>query len=176
MPNITIPSDFLASFLRPGILYELLVSLGVEITEVEFRTNISTLNVKFISPRVIFSGSVQEKTKLKIFYSTADYSPVISQRDVVSSLEEAFAPYYPEIVFEESPGEIPQAIPIISPKVTEAPILSLDWLKKGYEEIVQDISQKTGLPSWTILPIFGGGVLLLVLALKAKPVLVIKSL
>lgn len=175
MANITIPSDFLASFLRPGILYELLVSLGVEISEVEFRTNISTLNVKFVSPRIVFSGSVQDKTKLKIFYSTSDYSPVISQRDIVSALREAFAAYYPEIVFQESPGEVPQAIPIISPKVTQAPVFSLDWLKQGYEKIIEDISLKTGLPRWTVLPIAGSLLILLVVALKTKPVLIIKK-
>lgn len=172
--SITIPSDFLASFLRPGILYELLVSLGVEISDVEFRRNISTLNVKFISPRVIFSGSLQDKTKIKVFYSVKHSTPVISQRDIVSALREAFLAYYPEVVFEESPGEVPQAIPLVTPR-EEAPPLSLDWLKKGYQEIINSISEKTGLPSWAILPIAGSVLVLLIVALKTKPVVIIKK-
>jgi len=169
---ITYPTDFLESQLRPGELYELVISLGLDITETAFRSIVSELNVKFVSPRVIFSGSLQGK-EIKLFYSTSD--PGLNQRQVVNSLTNAFSAYGPEIDFGKSEGEIPQAIPLVTPKAQEAPILSLDWLKQGYQEIINSISQKTGLPGYTILPLAGAGLILLIVALKAKPVIILKS-
>lgn len=167
--SITYPTDFLQSSLRPGELYQLVIGLGLDIAESDFRSIVQNLNRQFVSPRVIFSAVLQGK-ETKVSYSTADYG--MSQREIVTSLTEAFSAYGPEIIFEESPGEVPQGIPLISPK-RGAPLFSLDWLKQGYEEIIKSASEKTGLPRWSILPIGGSILVMLIVALKAKPVIVL---
>jgi len=167
--SIIYPTDFLNSLTRAGQLYELTISLGLPITEIGFRGLVSSLNTKFVLPRAAFSGTLKDK-KISLFYST---NAPMSQREIVLGIEEAFSPYEPEIDFEQSEGEVP-GVPLVTPR-EEVPILSLDWLKKSYQEIVASISQKTGLPTWTILPIAGSLLILLVVAIKTKPVVIIKK-
>ena len=177
MAIITYPTDFLNSDLRQGVLYQLTISLATEITEMAFRSIITQLNIKFISPRVAFSG-LWTPQKLTIFYSTSDWSPTISQKDIVFSLTDAFSLYHPQIVFEESEGEVPGGLPIISPKGGEYEIFSLKWWKQTYEDFVKTVSEATGLPKDKIPWIFGGSLLvvtLLVLWLKTKPIIIIEK-
>ena len=187
MPNITIPSDFLASNLRTGVLYELVVSLGVEITEIRFRDIISELNVQFITPRVIFS-SLWNPKQLTVYYSTDGQLPAISQKEVVFALMSAFDNYGPSILYEES-GEIPGAVPLLTPKKDPIPLFSPEYIADFFndakekvtevaKDIVDEIEKVTGWPRWAFPYILGAGaisVFLLVLYVKIKPVLVIKT-
>lgn len=188
MSNIIYTSDFLASSLRPGVLYELVISLAVEISEIAFKNIITQLNLQFISPRVVFSGL--HGPELTIYYSTSDSFPAISQQEIVFALMTAFDDYSPSILYEESPGEIPGGVPLIPVKATEPRALfSPEWIeegakelwqstKQGYEDFIEAVSEKTGLPKWSVPYILGGSAItaiLVILYVKTKPVLVIKT-
>lgn len=178
--------DFLESDLRPGKLFELVITLGLDITEIRFREIITQLNLKFLSPRVIFSGSRQGK-ELKIFYSTDGYG--ISQREVVFALMTGFENYGPSIQFEKSPGQVPGAVPLVTPKKEPIPLFSPEYvgefvedakekIKEVAKEVVDEIEKTTGWPRWSIPYILGGSavtVILLVLWAKSKPILIIKK-
>lgn len=169
MANIEIVGDFLQSDLRPGELYQLNLA-GVEITEAQFRDVISELNQKFLYPRIVFSA-VLEDSEIKLWYSTGGKGA--TQGQVVLAIDQAFSPYQGQIIYQESPGEVPGAVPLTTPR-EEAPILSLDWLRESYDSMVESISQKSGLPTWSILPISGLALILLIAALKTKPIIVLK--
>lgn len=184
----TYPEDFLNSNLRTGELYHLVLSLGLEITETEFRNIITQLNLKFISPRLAFSGLYSPK-ELTIYYSTSDSIPPITQREVISALTGAFSAYYPDVDYGKSEGEVPGAAPLIPEKEKESrPLFSPEWLeegakelienlKQGWDQFVQTVSDKTGIPEWAIPYLIGGSVItiiLLLIALKTKPVVIIE--
>lgn len=159
--SIVYVDDFLNSSLTPLSLYQLRISLGVEISETAFRNVISTLNTEFVSPRVAFSALWTTK-ELTIYYSTSDWQPVISQREIVSGLMDGFDYYFPSILYQESTGEIFGAVPLIPVKATEPrPLFSPEWIpeffkdmkeeaKQVAEEVIDEIEKVTGWPRWAI--------------------------
>ena len=189
MANIVYVDDFLESELRVNTLYELKISLALEITEIAFRSVITQLNVKFITPRVIFSG-LWTAQELTLYYSADGQLPAVSQKEIVFALMTAFDDYSPSIKYEESEGEIPGAAPLVTPKAEEPrPLLSPEWVPEFFEdvkeevkevakEVVDEIEKVTGWPRELIPYILGAGavtVILAILYIKIKPVLVIKT-
>ncbi len=168
MANITYSTDFLNSNLRWNILYNLIVTLTREITELDFRNRINELNIRFISPRVAFSAT-RSPQMLEIFYSTSDKYPQISQRDIVDAITTIFSYYTAEVVYEDS-GEVPGGKPIVSPKYDPTRMFSLDWWGELYNSFKNTVSQTTGLPKWSISWLLVGTAILVIITVSKRTV------